>query len=319
MVPWAHDPESKTTAHYLLDVLCDMPGIIEDMRILQRTSVAFGNVSTMWTALWKRITCCLEALCAWRMKWENDHSHTSFLVGFEFLQTLHCVEINTYPFPTAIFFTKHGHVAELCLYNTLLILLYLAGREVPQAAVTESNAVFHQREKQRESNLRVLLAPGDGSIHDIICEICRMMFYQLCSYPGNTGAFQFMFPLQVAYRNAYPDSLEAIWLYRVISHIADVHGFEAVTYGAGQEGNTQGIVSGSLLEPIRKLHVLRMHVRIVVIPHATCGARIPVQFIAQRGQSCTSWAFPHYGNGSELTRPAALTMTNFDAEIDLIR
>jgi hypothetical protein len=81
----------------------------------------------------------------------------------------------------------------------------------------------------------ILLAPGNGSVEDIIGEFCKLVYYQLLSSPGNSGAVSIMFPLQVAYRNISSESREARWLYKIISHIADCYGFDAVRFNEGVE------------------------------------------------------------------------------------
>lgn len=231
MVPWAKDPDSKDTIDYLLDVLCDVPGILEDMKLLQDTPIAQENTLGMWTALGLRIKSCMETLYRWRAKWEEDFSNTYYPVGLDSLKDLMAVQLEIYPQSTAIFFDEPVHGTELCLYNSMLVLLHRAMATLPLSIVTTASPdVTTLGNHYRVLNPKVLLAPGEGSVQDIICEICRMVYYQLFSYPGSSGALQLMFPLQVAYRNTDPQSRTAEWLSKVISHVADVHGFEAAKY-----------------------------------------------------------------------------------------
>lgn len=231
MGPWAKDPDSKDTVDYLLDILCDIPGILEDMKLLQETPGLFDNLPVIWMALGLRITSCLDSLYLWRAKWENDFSNAYYPVGLDALRDFKLVELETYPFSTAIFFTEPGRATELCLYNSMLVILHRACRKVPSSTVSMVKPSIQPfGNHYRGSRPNVLLAPGEGSMKEIVCEICKMVYCQLSDYPGSTGALHLMFPLQVAYRNIDPKSHTAEWLSTVLSHVADVHGFEVVNF-----------------------------------------------------------------------------------------
>ena len=231
MVPWANDPDSKDAVDYLLDVFCDVPGILEDMKLLQDTPIAQGDLSTIWRAVGLRLKSCMESLYRWRAKWELDFSNTCYPIGLDSLRDLNAIWLEIYPLSTAIFFAKPTHATGLCLYNSMLVLFHRALAKLPSSIVPIATPnVPPLGNYCRGSNPRVLLAPGDGLVEDIICEICRIVYYQLLSYSTSSAALRLMFPLQVAYRNIDPRSDIAEWLSKVISHIADVHGFGAVKF-----------------------------------------------------------------------------------------
>jgi hypothetical protein len=231
VVPWANDPDSKNIVDYLLDVLCDVPGILEDMRFLQETPIAQQNTLAMWAPLGLRIKSCMENLYRWRVKWEEDFSNTYYPMGLDSLKDLMVVHLETYPLSMAVFFTEPIHGTVICLYNSMLVILHRALARLPLSVVTTAIPdIPPLGNYYRGLNPKVLLAPGEGTVEDIVCEICRMVYNQLSSYPGSSGALQLMFPLQVAYRNIDPQSPTAEWLSKVISHVADVHGFEAAKY-----------------------------------------------------------------------------------------
>ncbi|RFU33087.1 hypothetical protein B7463_g3219, partial [Scytalidium lignicola] len=231
VVPWAKDPESKSSVDYLIDILCDMPGIMEDLRLLQDTPVGSRNLSEIWISFGQRIKSSMECLYRWRVKWEEDFSNTYHPVGLDRLRALKAGQLETYPFETAIFFTEPGRASELSLYNSMLVLFHRAVAKLPPVVLnTVVPIAFLPDTYYGGPYSAVLLLPGQGSVEEIVFEICRTVYYQLLSYPGTSGAFYLMFPLQVAYRNVDPKSRVAKWLSELISYVANIHGFEAVTY-----------------------------------------------------------------------------------------
>lgn len=229
-VPWADNPNSKTSMDCLNDIFCHLPGVMEDLQVPLQHAAVVQEAKISDIILCFQIKALFEKLYDWRVKWEQDFSHTYFNVGLGSLKDLKVFELDSYPFPTAIFFTEHLRVAEICIYNAMLLLLHQACRQLPDSLRPTVASYGNPYPWPHPS---VLLTPGDGSVEDIIGEFCKLVYFQLLSYPGNTGAIQIMFPLQVAYRNANPESREARWLYKIISHIADCCGFNAVRFNEG--------------------------------------------------------------------------------------
>ena len=225
-MPWAQDPTSKTTADYLLDIFCDMPGVLGDMSALDGLSSSTDR-PLPYVTLAFRIKALLEALFTWRARWEKDYAITYFHVGREALKALRVAHLDYYPFATAIFFTEPVRVTELCMYNALLILLQRAWEHLPASIRPASPCSDGMHVWSQPS---ILLAPGNGSVKDAASELCRLVYYQLVSHPGNSGAIFIMFPLQVAYRSVDADSPQRQWLSKLARHIADGYGFHAAKY-----------------------------------------------------------------------------------------
>lgn len=205
---------------------------MEDLKIPLHSTAVVKESKISNAIFCFQIKALFEKLYNWRVKWEQDFSHTYFNVGSDMLKGLNVFEFDFYPFPTAIFFTEHIRVAEICLYNAMLLLLHQACRELP-ASIRPTLASY--KDGNSWPHPSILLAPGNGSVEDIIGEICKLVYFQILSFPGNSGAVRIMFPLQVAYRNVDPKSREARWLYKSISHVADCCGFDAVRFNEGLE------------------------------------------------------------------------------------
>ncbi|KAH8126093.1 hypothetical protein LI328DRAFT_166710 [Trichoderma asperelloides] len=224
-VPWADDTSSKSSMDCLIDIYCHIPGIMEDLQIPLRPVAIVEDPKISDIVLCFQIKALFERLYNWRVKWEQDFSHTYFNVGLDILKELNVFEFDFYPFPTAIFFTDNDRVTEICLYNAMLLVLHQMCRHIP-TSMRPTLASYENVSSWTHPS--ILLAPGNGSVEDIIGEFCKLVYFQLLSHPGNSGAVKIMFPLQVAYRNVNSESQEARWLYKIISHIADHCGFDAI-------------------------------------------------------------------------------------------
>ncbi|UKZ78726.1 hypothetical protein TrVFT333_006472 [Trichoderma virens FT-333] len=227
VVPWANDPTSKTTTDCLLDIFCHLPGVVEDMKALKASTGATEELSVSYVILGLQIKALLGKLIGWRITWEEDYSNTYFNVGWDILKQLGVAYLDSYPFPTAIFFSEPVRVTELCMYNALLVLLQQLWKQLPDYIgltypFDEGNSSWPQPS--------IFLAPGNGSTEEVVGEICKLVYYQFLSHPGKSGALQIMFPLQVAQRTISSKSLEAQWLCKVIYYIADDYGFNVVRY-----------------------------------------------------------------------------------------
>ncbi|KAK0763429.1 hypothetical protein N5P37_002806 [Trichoderma harzianum] len=209
VVPWANDPTSKTTMDCLVDIFCHLPGVVEDMKALKASTGATEELSVSYIILGFQIKALVARLISWRIKWEEDHSNTYFNVGWDILQQLGVAYLDSYPFPTAIFFSEPIRVTELCMYDALLILLQQLWKQLPDyvgltSPFDEVNSCWPQPS--------IFLAPGNGSAEEVVGEICKLVYSQFLSHPGKGGALHVMFPLQVAQRSISSESLEAQWL-----------------------------------------------------------------------------------------------------------
>ncbi|KAL1986153.1 hypothetical protein VTN96DRAFT_6805 [Rasamsonia emersonii] len=101
--PWALSPASKSVMDYLLDILCDIPGILEDADLLQQN---FGSASELRGIVCQRLGSCVQDLYSWRWQWERQFSKSHFLVEMEQLQDIGLEQMQRCPFSTAIFFNE---------------------------------------------------------------------------------------------------------------------------------------------------------------------------------------------------------------------
>lgn len=214
-IPWAkRGLESKTSSDLLDDILCDIPGILEDLSaaLSQHPNVPGNTEFTTWYI--PRVLSTLEALYSWRWTWELEFPNSTFIttpVHSDSIQSL-----PPSPFKSIIWFSNPHRATELILYNAMRLILT---RSLEIAGLRQDT------NQQQEVNDPLL--PMEGNRHEIATEICRMADYHLSCFRRNSGAFMLVFPLNVAYLHLDPSATEIrSWLQSVMAVIADSHGLE---------------------------------------------------------------------------------------------
>ncbi|MCJ1395346.1 hypothetical protein MMC18_009408 [Xylographa bjoerkii] len=218
-VPWALEPESKRCVHYLQDILCDLPGIVEDATSLLDFANAGGDASNLYRELRCKIISSLEELYEWRWKWEAEFPNSCYKVK---------PSQSSSPFSTVLYFKDLDRASLITHYNgILLILLRLhRGLRIPYRPVREP-ASYRSCEVQASVLTNPLLLPGRAnSLEDVAREICRTVEYHLLGFEGRAGGYYLFFPLRIAYHLFEYESAEAKWLRQIMGVIADDSGFE---------------------------------------------------------------------------------------------
>jgi hypothetical protein len=215
-IPWAERGlDSKTPTDLLHDIMCDVPGILQDQSeaILQDHN-APGNAE-LTSGFVPKVLSTLEALYSWRWDWEAQFPNSTFITQPPDYIYSGVSSLPPSPFQTVIWFRDPHRAVELIVYNALRLILIrslqIAGVDPDHARLEGSNDP---------------LLPMQGNRNDIATEICRMVDYHLHCL-RSTGAFMLLFPLNVAYIHLDETSTQSRhWLDRVMANIADSHGFE---------------------------------------------------------------------------------------------
>jgi hypothetical protein len=72
-VPWEDNPGSKTTFDYLMDILCDIPGLLEDVDGLSSLLQGVEEATILDTKM--KVLGCLEQLNLWWRGWASRNPH----------------------------------------------------------------------------------------------------------------------------------------------------------------------------------------------------------------------------------------------------
>ena len=105
----------------LLDVVADIPGILEDSDSLLEP--AYSDKTRDSSMICARVLSCIHMLFLWRMKWEILFPHVAFRVAID--STAHLAHLR---FPEnlatkSLWFTQFERAHEIAIYNCALLTL----------------------------------------------------------------------------------------------------------------------------------------------------------------------------------------------------
>ncbi|KAJ5370292.1 uncharacterized protein N7496_006384, partial [Penicillium cataractarum] len=214
-IPWAkRGLHTKTPSEELQDLLCDLPGYLEDIDKIFTWNPKKSGKEELAKDLCSRVLTTLEALYAWRWDWEQKFPNSTYLISPRDLD-VSSIRLPPSPFESIIWFTSPHRAAELMTYNAIRLIttrtLEMFGIDMPSSDIFISDP----------------LLPMEGTRHDVAVEICRMTEYHLHAFSQSSGAFMLIFPLNVAHLHLNEDKGRIKpWLEAVMSVVADLHGFE---------------------------------------------------------------------------------------------
>jgi hypothetical protein len=216
-IPWAADPESKTLVFYLHDMLCDVPGLLEDATNLQHSNLEMDQRMSLHRDLSSKILVQLQTLYEWRVLWQQQNPDS-------------CYEVPTSTpdhaafSPTVFYFSTLSAANEICFYNALLLLILRLGFQVIGPTFASTYPSLHLLGML---DYGPLSPPGLATdAQTVATEICKSVEYHLLHPASSAAAFFLLFPLWLAYPAFEPDSKESQWLSDVMRKIADMSGFE---------------------------------------------------------------------------------------------
>lgn len=226
-IPWALHPGSKTSFCYIQDILCDMPGLMEDITKLKRLEIEPAQRVSFTQNLVKNISAHLVDLYDWRTKWEEDNPNSCLEV-----QSPQQPEDEEFLFSKYLQFSALSSAHEIILYNTALLMILGFGFAIigPTFDARVSNYPL-----PRTTPHGPLALPGEALIaRTVAIEVCQIAEYCLTAHPNSVGVW-LISPMKVAQLNFPPTSREAKWLDDRMVAVADISGCEI--------GRRQGIES----------------------------------------------------------------------------
>ena len=242
-VPWEDGTSTKQSIDYLVDLMTDVPELLE-----MATSKPGQQVDLFQpqgkTELLIRISRLLEKLDVWRISWERIHPDsyfettdsrrfdtdgrepTNFLVidksdayvsSFQPAPTTSLLADS--PFPASFQFSGLWRAYELCLYSgTRIIALELYITLIGLHGQAEASFSKH-------SNWQPDLIALDRQINALATDICRSMYYLCIEAQDPLHTVLVIFAARLAYNSLDRGSQESLWLGRIIETFASARGF----------------------------------------------------------------------------------------------
>ena len=240
-VPWEDDPSAKRSIDFLVDLMTDVP------ELLELTSSKPGQPKDRVqpqgkTELLIRISTLLEKLDAWRFSWERIYPYSYFVAsasnnadGHECTNSLATDKSDANvsssqpasstslladsPFPASFQFSGLWRAYELCLHNGIrIIALELYIHLIRLHSQAEAS---HSRHSNRQPDLIAL----DCQIRALATDICRSMYYLCIEAQDPLHTVLVIFAARIAYNSLDRGSQESIWLGPIIETFASTRRF----------------------------------------------------------------------------------------------
>ncbi|KAF5641715.1 thiamine biosynthesis regulatory [Fusarium tjaetaba] len=216
-IPWALQPMSKTIGDYLQDILCDIPGMMEDVDHLFNTNDC--QVSANFIS--QKLQGSFEQLNSLRISWNFMHPHSCWRQKTvrEFSEIYHGTVEQVLWFSdleTAIEFV-YFNTTHLILHSILGQLMSLpdtccvfdAGMSPDDNQFLEASELVFWNHEDRYRNAQA---------------ICQCVDYMLQNEGGASGAFNLLFPLKVAYNHLSGFPIMQKWVAGVMEKISTTKG-----------------------------------------------------------------------------------------------
>lgn len=211
-IPWTLYPEGRTMTTWVEDILCDIPGILEDFDSVFAPEIPPREYKLRCEKLKVDIELHLRLLFEWRAVWETKYPNCCYE---QVPQATEC------PFPTVLHFYDLDVCNGLMLYDSMVLLLVEVGIQLADTGFDQTRIA--QETTFVHTNL--LLNPPGASLYDTAMEICRSVDYHLSPPHENAGAYFIIFPLRKARDELPIGSVEHEWVKLVRDVIAKKSGF----------------------------------------------------------------------------------------------
>lgn len=273
IIPWALDPTSKTSLNYLLDILCMLPGFLEDQDELKKA--ATFCLPSLWTSLKRRVQGQLDVLQDWKRDWDSRFPGAVFEMDLDeeqrrdwnerFSYTIMKMRqedatailktnenLNTPNFGKQFHFMDINRANEFTLYNTCMILLFellydLEDADIPHSSSPVAtlcqitNTVYPESAKTSPKS-RLSVSGAKKIQRHCAINICRSVPYHLLQRHGYGGAYLLIFPLTVVMitwsEERGQDLAEKNWTIKLLRIIAACCGLSSATHVADTDWST---------------------------------------------------------------------------------
>lgn len=228
-LPWALHPGSKSLLSCLQDILCDIPGMIEDVNKLKNLKIPPAERPAFARDFVRNVVVHLVQLYDWRMTWEKENPNA-------------CVEVQAPEqerakeplFATYLHFSAAWNANQIIYYDAILLMLLGFGFGVVGPTFDARVANYPL---PRTTPPGPLARPGEAvTPRTVAIEMCQIAADCLVSHLDSVGLW-LLSPMKVAYLSFPPTSREAKWLDGKMVAVADISGFEI--------GKGQGVTSRS--------------------------------------------------------------------------
>lgn len=214
ITPWRLHPESKDLTSYIVDVLCDLPGLLQDFDELESTNLTFKQRALRQQKLAADINHHLKLIYDWRVIWEKTNATSC---------TEQPAKFEGSPFETVLQYEVLEEANGLMIYNAIMLRLARLGRDLLGPLYDHTAPAPAAMKNWNATNI-ALHEPG-ASLYDSAVEILRSVEYHLSPPHDSAGAYFIVFPLRIAWDTLPEGTVEHDWVKTMLQVIAERSGF----------------------------------------------------------------------------------------------
>jgi hypothetical protein len=216
-IPWALQPMSKTIGDYLQDILCDIPGMMEDFDHLFNTN----DCQMSANFISQRLRASFEKLNSLRISWNFMHPHSCWRQKI----VRESSEIYHGTLEQVLWFSDLERATEFVYFNTTHLILHsILGQLMPlldtccasDAGISPDEIYFQEASE--------LVFWNHENRYRNAQSICQCVDYMLQDEGCASGAFNLLFPLKVAYNHLRGFSSMQEWVAGVMERISTTKG-----------------------------------------------------------------------------------------------
>ncbi|KAH7259264.1 uncharacterized protein BKA55DRAFT_536971 [Fusarium redolens] len=210
-------PMSKTIGDFVQDILCDIPGLMEDVDDLANP---IGN-SVLASLLIQKLQFTFEQLDALRTSWNFMYPDACWRAG---KLSTEATEVLVGIFDKVLCFSDLERAIEFVYFNTTHLILNSLLRQLRSST---KGYVFDAGLSPLEissQEVPILVFWNHDNRHQNAPAICKCVDYMMQNHRGASGAFNLLFPLKVAYNHLSNFSIMQTWIAGVMEKISTTKG-----------------------------------------------------------------------------------------------
>ena len=201
IIPFHKHPESKTPIQKLLDIVCPLPGLMEDYHLAKAQTLNEEDLGRLCQPILVKVKDMLKKAFRWRWEWERAYDSP---VAWEVTvdpKTSWTVDDELEPlFPTVIYFKSLDFANEISHYNALVTTLQATGYAISRGPSHVAGWAFSELPFNEQPGKKNPLNMPTGDIDtylDCSKDSMRCVDYFLQEQHRNLGAYSLLYPLRM--------------------------------------------------------------------------------------------------------------------------
>lgn len=219
-IPWTSKLTGKTVGDYLRDILCDIPGLMEDVKAVLTGQAA----SEAKNKLHDQLVETVQRTEQLRWHWGAAYPRACWEIKTDSRASVSLDAQGQPLFATSLGFSDVDRAVELVYFDAIQLMLYMMSDQV---GVPESRLSLPAKDMVRYQGPRLNadLLPGQGDRESHALEICRTVDYFLQGPEDSKGAMILLFPMNVARLHLQYSTKVLTWIDQVLAHLAASKGW----------------------------------------------------------------------------------------------